>query len=709
MQLSSNALTVLKKRYLAPSPTDPNALETPDQMWDRVAQTLADVDKNYGKDDSFIAASFNDFRKIMADLDFLPNSPTLANAGARTGMLSACFVLPIEDCLSNADTMAKPGMGSGIFDTIRAQAVIHQGGGGTGFSFSKLRPKHREGTAIGLVKSTHGGASGPISFMDVYNAATDSIKQGGMRRGANMGILRIDHPDIMAFIKHKEDLSKLTNFNISVAITDDFMWAVENKTNYALIDPSTGRIVEMADAVTVFQEIVQRAWSTGEPGIVFIDRMNDYCPVPWLGKYEATNPCGEQPLLPYESCNLGSINLENFVVEEPDGKTRIDWIRLGHVIPTITHMMDNVIDANKYPIPEIEEVSLATRKLGIGVMGFARMLFKLGVGYGSPESLTIASQIFSFIDYGTKLASVRLARWKGSFPARLGHENESTKFFDRICYERAAQTGVHPACDYIYLAEEIAQYGIRNSNTTTEAPTGTLSIIADTSGGCEPVFALAFKRFQADEHMIDSDAVFRDYIRSIGYPEDYVSDIMADIDANHGSLDGFQATWGMEARHPLPDVAFKVFVTAHDITPEEHVNVQAAFQRFNDSAVSKTINFAESATVEDVEKAYLLAYKLGCKGITVYRNNSRKFQPLSVSEAPAAVELAVTVPQAPAPKEKVCPTCGACNPCGEECLCDKPAEPKTLFEVVNGEPPFATMTNIGQADFEDLERSGKPE
>jgi ribonucleoside-diphosphate reductase alpha chain len=617
--LSKNAVTVLEKRYLLKDQQGQLA-ETPEGLFKRVARALAEPDRLYGASDADIEATAETFFNLTHSLDFLPNSPTLANAGTRTGQLSACFVLPVPDDLG------------GIFESIKHAALIHQTGGGTGFSFSRLRPKND------LVQSTKGVSSGPVSFMDVFNSATESIKQGGMRRGANMGILRVDHPDIMDFVSHKEDLSKLTNFNISVAVTDAFMAAVEAGTNYDLLNPRSGEVVSQLDARHVFREIVQRAWSTGEPGIVFIDRMNEYCPVPWLGRYEATNPCGEQPLIPYESCNLGSINLERFVVEVA-GSPSIDWARLRGVIHAATHLLDNVIDANKYPIPEIEQVTHATRKIGLGVMGFARMLYKLGVGYGTPESRRIAEQVMSFIDFESKAKSLELARKRGPFPARVGHEGESNAIFHKMFSERDARPGRHPEANYMALWADVERFGLRNSTTTTVAPTGTLSIIADTSGGCEPVFALAFKRWQADTHMVDVDQVFLDHAERHGFASEA---LMEAIDQNHGSLlhlEGFD----------VPEAAVRVFRTAHDISPEEHVRIQAAFQHYNDSATSKTINFAEEATPEDVETAYRLAYQTGCKGITVYRNNSRQFQPLSVSKAPAtpaAEPVSAAVPAA---------------------------------------------------------------
>lgn len=649
--LSPNAVTVLEKRYLAPNPNNASGKETVDEMFRRVASALAQGDAVYGASAAQIAETTEQFFKLMYSYDiqesawgcdFLPNSPTLANAGARTGQCSACFVLPVPDDLG------------GIFESIKNAALIHQTGGGTGFAFSRLRPRYD------LVVSTQGISSGPMSFADVFNAATESIKQGGVRRGANMGMLRVDHPDILHFISYKEDLSKLTNFNISVAVTNAFMEAVEKGTDYVLINPRTGveadlydekgnRLPSRLDARTVFKDIVLRAWSTGEPGVIFIDRMNDYCPVPWLGSYEATNPCGEQALIPYESCNLGSINLER-MVKRVNGKYVVDWDRLGYTIDGATHLLDNVITINKFPIPELKAMSDATRKIGLGVMGFARLLFLLNIPYGSEQAIELSEKIMSFIDYRSKLKSVNLATTRGSFPARNGHESESNAIFKRMFDERQRELHKHEDCDYDHLYNLVELYGIRNSNTTTVAPTGTLSIVADTSGGCEPVFMLSMKREQADSVMYDTDKVFKDFVRSIGLSEDQLTVLLDAIDRNHGTLDGLAihelglpsaAMWGLERS--------RWFVTAHDITPVEHVRTQAAFQKYIDSSISKTINFSEHATPEDVEEAYMMAWYLNCKGITVYRNNSRKHQPLS-SVVPVAegvqvpVEITVVVP-----------------------------------------------------------------
>jgi ribonucleoside-diphosphate reductase alpha chain len=416
-------------------------------------------------------------------------------------------------------------------------------------------------------------------------------------------------------------------------VTDAFMEAVENDTEYELMNPRSLEPAGRLDARTVFRQVVQRAWSTGEPGLVFMDRMNRYCPVPWMGGYEATNPCGEQPLIPYESCNLGSINLERFVTGE-EGDRQIDWNRLRGVVHVSTHLLDNVIDANKYPIPQIQQVTHATRKIGLGVMGFARMLFMMGVGYGTQKSFELAEQVMSFIDYESKVKSIELAKLRGSFSGRDGHEEESNAFFARLLQEREVRPNRHPAANFGALIAEVERYGIRNSTTTTVAPTGTLSILADTSGGCEPVFALAFKRWQADTHMVDADGVFMDHAKANGF---YSEELMEAIDQNHGTLVGLQG-------FDVPASSVAIFRTAHDIAPEEHVRLQAAFQHYNDSATSKTINFAESATMDDVETAYRLAWETGCKGITVYRNNSRQFQPLSVSkkEAPVAAVVAAS-------------------------------------------------------------------
>lgn len=645
--LTPNAVTVLEKRYFLPG-------EGPEAMFRRVARTLAAVGASYGETPEAVQATEDRFFRLMASLDFLPNSPTLANAGARTGQLSACFVLPVEDDLG------------GIFESVKHAALIHKTGGGTGFAFSRLRAANQR------VAGTGGLSSGPISFMEVFNAATESIKQGGMRRGANMGILRVDHPDVLAFIDHKSDLSKLTNFNVSVAVTDAFMAAVEAGTAYDLVDPHSREVVGQLDARDVWRRVVERAWASGEPGVVFIDRMNKDCPVPWMGGYEATNPCGEQPLLPYESCNLGSINLENFVAQGEAGP-EVDWKRLADAVWLATRLLDDVIDANVYPIPQIAEVSKATRKIGLGVMGFARMLFRLGVPYGSPEAVALAGRVMSWIDYHSKYASIDLAKDRGPFPALVGHEDAFTTVFSRWCRERQAHPHRHPEANYEWLAVMAGSYGVRNSTTTTIAPTGTLSLIAGTSGGCEPAFALAFKRWQAETNMTEVDPVFRAHCDTVGIPWD---GLMEDaLPAHHGSLVELVQALGGEVSDAILAAAH-VFRTAHDVTPAEHVNTQAAFQAFNDSATSKTINFPKSATVAEVLEAYRLAWETGCKGITVYRDGCRDFQPLSTPSTPAAnpAQVLAVAPVGPAVAAGGCPEgcgpvvaaegCETCPVCG---------------------------------------------
>lgn len=658
--LSDNAVTILEKRYLKRDDNG-NVIEKPDEMFWRVARALAAPEEhNYGGSAQKRHEVEGQFYELMSSLKFLPNSPTLANAGARQMSYSACFVLPVQDDLAS------------IFNSIRDAALIHQAGGGTGFAFSRLRPRNDR------VQSTKGVASGPVSFIDVFNAATEVIKQGGMRRGANMGILRIDHPDILEFIRRKADLTKLTNFNVSVALTQEYMEALFADSDYPLKNPTNGEVVGYLNAAEVFDEIVEKAWFTGEPGIIFIDRMNEDCPVPWIGSYEATNPCGEQPLIPYESCNLGSINLEKFVVEsvydlgrqgdyEPGMqgcKPHIDWYRLKQAVHLSVRLLDNVIDANWYPLKEIEHVTKATRKIGLGVMGFAKMLYKMGIAYGSSKSLELAGELMSFIDYHSKVASVELAKKRGKFSAMIGHEQEFCAIFDKWAEKRQSSPNRHFSCDYISLANEVKKHGIRNSTTTTVAPTGTLSIIADTSGGCEPVFALAFKRYQADTEMNDVDKVFMDeLVEKLG--NEQANRVVEKIVMSHGSLlqavsNGHINEQGkMHKLHTM----LCTYITAHDVTPLDHVNIQAAFQTFNDSATSKTINFPKSATKDDVKVAYMRAWLTGCKGITVYRDGSREFQPLStpIPVLPSDQAAATCCAHPSITMSEGCWTCSSCG------------------------------------------------
>ncbi|MFL5471557.1 MAG: vitamin B12-dependent ribonucleotide reductase [Gemmatimonadales bacterium] len=590
VRLSPNAITVLEKRYLLKDETG-TAVESPSDLFRRVARTVAQADARYGGSTEQVDQVTADFFGLMANRLFVPNSPTLMNAGRPLGQLSACFVLPVDDALSNGK--------SGIYDTLRAMALVHQSGGGTGFSFSRLRPKND------IVRSTMGVASGPVSFMSLFDASTDVVKQGGTRRGANMGILRVDHPDILEFITCKDDTTKITNFNISVAVTDAFMAAVEADGLYDLIHPKTGQVTGQLKAREVWQLIIHGAWKTGEPGVFFIDRANDYNPVPHLGAYEATNPCGEQPLLPYDVCNLGSINLGAFVKEGgKDGKggidgKEIDWDELRRVVHLSTHFLENVIDANQYPLPEITDLAQRIRRIGLGVMGLADVFVKLGVPYDSDEGVALGRKIQQFVDEEGKRESERLAAQRGTFP----EWERSIWGPDETCARNAQGERVRP------------MRRLRNCNVTTVAPTGTISIIAGCSSGIEPLFAVAFMRNQAGVLMPD---VNEDFI-AIAKAEGWYSDELMRKIAETGHID-FPA---------VPAKWQRVFVTANAIKPEWHIRMQAAFQEFNDSAISKTCNFAHDASEEYVEEIYRLAYRLNCKGVTVYRDGSRDMQVLS--------------------------------------------------------------------------------
>src|SRR6266516_2302240 len=588
LDLNANALTVLERRYLVKDDHG-KPVERPQDLFWRVARTIAAPDRTYGASDRAVASLAEMFFELMATRVWMPNSPTLMNAGRPLGQLSACFVLPVEDALSNGR--------SGIYDTLRAMALVHQSGGGTGFSFSRLRPKND------VVRSTMGVASGPVSFMKLYDASTDVVKQGGTRRGANMGILRVDHPDILEFITCKGDLTQVTNFNISVAVTDAFMRALEEGAAYGLIHPRTGASVGRLDAREVFRKIVHGAWKTGEPGVYFIDRANQYNPVPHLGSYEATNPCGEQPLLPYDVCNLGSINLGLFVKEGD-----VDWDRLRTAVHLCTHFLDNVIDANKYPLADIDDLAKRIRRIGLGVMGWADLLVRLGLPYNSDEGVALGRRVMEFVDEEAKAASEKLAEQRGVFP-----EWETSIWGpDATCARDARGERVRP------------MRRLRNCNLTTVAPTGTISIIAGCSSGIEPLFAVAFMRNQAGVLMPDVNEDFVALARREGW---YSDELMQRIAAaGHIHFDEVPAEWQ------------RVFVTAHDVTPEWHIRMQAAFQEFTDSAISKTCNFPHDATEDDVEQIYRLAYRLGCKGVTVYRDGARELQVLSTGATAKKVQ-----------------------------------------------------------------------
>ena len=577
MPISENARAVLERRYLIRDEHG-EAVETVDELFHRVADAVAAADVRFDPQ-ADVADTAQSFYRMMTELDFLPNSPTLMNAGRPLGQLSACFVLPVADSMED------------IFDAIKNAALIHKSGGGTGFSFSRLRAKGS------TVNSTGGVASGPISFMKVFNAATEAVKQGGTRRGANMGILRVDHPDILEFITCKNDTKEITNFNISVGLTEAFMEAAESGSEYELVDPASRRVTGRLNAREVFEAIVRSAWQTGEPGILFLDRLNKDNPCPGQGEIESTNPCGEQPLLPYEACNLGSINLVRHLRRTGTGYA-LDRAKLEQTIRTAVHFLDNVIEVNQYPLPEIDAMTKKTRKIGLGIMGFADMLLYLGIPYDSDEGVAMASQVMELVQTIGHQESQRLAQVRGPFP-----------LFAESVYRDGAP--------------------LRNATVTTIAPTGTLSIIAGVSSGVEPVFAYAYYRNVMDNtHLIETNQILRDKLTELGL---YSDELMRQI-IEHGSLAHVEG---------IPEAVKRVFVCAHDVSPIWHVKMQAAFQQFTDNAVSKTVNFPNSATQEEVAEVYRLAYELGCKGTTIYRDGSRDEQVLNIGVDKAKQETAL--------------------------------------------------------------------
>ncbi|MBP7056062.1 MAG: vitamin B12-dependent ribonucleotide reductase [Candidatus Omnitrophica bacterium] len=586
-QITENARKVLEKRYLAKDDNSGKVIETPEDMFRRVARNIATADSFYGKTPKEIAKSEEEFFEMMARFEFLPNSPTLMNAGRDLQQLSACFVLSIEDSMES------------IFNTIKDTALIHKSGGGTGFSFSRLRPMNSP------VRSTGGVSSGPVSFMKVFNAATQAVKQGGTRRGANMGILRVDHPDILEFITCKENDKEITNFNISIAITEDFMSKAVKNESYDLLDPRSKKPVGKLNAKEVFDLIIKMAWKNGEPGIVFIDRMNKDNPTPKVGEIESTNPCGEQPLLPYESCNLGSVNMAKMVNEK-----EIDWKRLGETVRKAVHFLDNVIDMNAYPLKRIEETTKSNRKIGLGVMGFADMLLMLGIEYDSDIAIRTAEKVMKFVLDEARAASEKIAEERGPFP----------NFKGSIYDKRNARP-------------------LRNATLTTIAPTGTLSIIANCSSGIEPVFAISYIRNIMDNtKMVEVHPYFKEVAEKRGF---YTVELM-NIIAQKGTARGLDE---------IPEDLQKLFVTAHDIEPVWHIRMQAAFQNHTNNAVSKTVNLPHDATVDDVKAIYMLAYQSGCKGVTIYRDKSREEQVLNIAVSKDSPEKQAS----PAPTGKIMP------------------------------------------------------
>lgn len=598
--LSDNARTVLEKRYLRRDETG-TVVETPEELFFRVAENIAAAEKVFnpqGSTEQWIEKFYN----MMVDLDFLPNSPTLMNAGRELQQLSACFVLPVGDSMDE------------IFTSVKNTALIHKSGGGTGFSFSHIRPKNDR------VKSTKGISSGPLSFMRVFDVATETVKQGGTRRGANMGILNCTHPEILDFIEMKSKDGVLSNFNISVGITNGFMAALSRGEDYDLRNPRTGEAAGKLSAKKVFKRIVELAWKNGEPGVVFLDKINESNPTPQCGPIESTNPCGEQPLLPYESCNLGSINLAN-MVSDNNGKKEVNYFKLGNTVRTAVRFLDNVIEMNRYPLPEIERTTKANRKIGLGVMGFADMLIEFGIPYDSHEAVMLAETIMKFIQEEGRKVSAFLARERGPFPNFAG--------------------SVYDTGNKVEL---------RNATVTTIAPTGTISMIAGCSSGIEPLFAIVYEKNVLDgKRLLEIHPGFK----RIAQDEGFYSEELMNMVAQNGSLHKI---------YGIPKRIRDVFVTSHDIEPRWHIELQAAFQKFTDNAVSKTVNFRNDATVADVEEVFRYAFDLNCKGVTVYRDGSRSGQVITTGSGGASPQTGpgalVTSPGALHPRPRPAVTHG---------------------------------------------------
>ncbi len=648
MELSVNAKAVLEKRYLKKEAG--RIGETPEELFRRVAASIAQVEQSaFGASEAEVRELTKTFYELMVTKRFMPNSPTLMNAGRELGQLSACFVLPIDDSMES------------IFETLKLAALIHKSGGGTGFDFSKIRPQNDQ------VGSTGGVASGPLSFLKVYNASTEAVKQGGTRRGANMGILRVDHPDILEFIEAKRNRSQIANFNLSIALTDAFMTALEKGEDYILINPHTKQPAGKLAAREVYKKIVLSAWESGEPGVIFIDRMNETNPTPQIGAIESTNPCGEQPLLPYESCNLGSINLAQMVSEEAGKQPEIDWALLQQTVFEAVRFLDDVIEVNRFPIAKIEETTKANRKIGLGVMGWADLLIKMRISYRSETAITLAKNVMGFIDEKSKQASVELGKLRGAFANFPGS---------------------------IYDKGQPIQ--LRNATTTTIAPTGTISIICDTSGGIEPIFSLAYTRQIMDnQRLIEVNQTFE----TLAKQEGFYSKALLEKVAETGSVKDIAE---------IPTELKEVLLTAHEIEPQWHIRMQAAFQKHVDNAVSKTINFSKEATPDQVAESYLLAYKLGCKGLTVYRDGSIENQPMQKGVTAPGAE---TVPKEPPISLEAKPTTG--SGCGQWGKIIPIKRPKSLTGITDfrqtpegnlyltlnfhDENPFELFAQIGKA------------
>jgi len=568
MGLSLNALVVMKKRYLRRNKYG-EVIETPGQVFERVAKAVAEVDKEHGKSKKEIKETEKEFLQILKNLEFIPNSPTLMNAGTKLGQLSACFVLPVDDSVES------------IFGSLRDAALVQKSGGGAGYSFSNLRPKED------VVQSIGGIAAGPLFFIHAFDSALRGIKQGMKRYSTNMGILRVDHPDILDFIMAKEKEGVLSTFNLSVGITEKFMKAVQRDGDYELINPRNNKVEKRMKARAVWNLIITMAWKNGEPGVIFLDKMNKHNPTPNVDRIEATNPCGEQPLLPYESCNLGSINLSAMVENG-----RMSWVKLGETVKKSVHFLDNIVDLNKYPIKATEKMTKSNRKIGLGVMGFADMLIKLEIPYNSKKAVKMARKIMKFIRDEARKMSEKLGKQRGSFP------NFKGSVWDKKGYKH-----------------------MRNATVTTIAPTSNISILAGCSSSIEPLFAISYIRNVANslgQNLVETNPLFE----QIAIQKGFYSEELMDRILSEGSIQDIQE---------IPKEVRKIFVTAHDISPEWHVRMQAAFQKYTDNAVSKTVNFPHHTTPNDIERVYNLAYELGCKGITVYRDGSRKQQVINSS------------------------------------------------------------------------------